>query len=279
LVTGKLTLKKNQPLPGFECVPWSAGGKYFPWEIFPKPAPKRLVTFLCSLLLSFSTVCAQGLLDTAKPTPKELENEKFFQSAFKEAQEGQPKAMGIVGLLYEKGLGCKTSLPEALKWLKRGARKGDADSQNNLGFLYFNGLGVGEDDAQALKWFKKAADQGLASAQGNLGLIYARGTGAPKDYARALDWFKKAADQNDGEAQVNLAQMLSLGEGGPKDYVESHKWFSLALRHHSLEDGKVSELRNDIEWLEKRMTGSQAAEAHKRASAWKPLLEKPAPPE
>jgi TPR repeat protein len=194
----------------------------------------------------------------------------IFRSNLREAQRGNAQAMGVVGLMYRRGLGCEKDQVQALKWLEKGAQKGDADAENNLGFLYFEGSGVKQDDTEALKWFRKAALQGLASAEGNLGLMYGRGTGVHKDYAFSLDWFKKAAGQDDADSQVNLAQMLSLGEGGPRDYVESHKWFSLALRDHSLESSQVSELRGDMEWLEKHMTDKEIAEARKRAESWKP---------
>ncbi len=236
---------------------------------------KRILVYLMEMRLSYlwilpllflgSTLCAQGILE---PTPQSAEDHEEFQTTFNEAQRGDAVAMGTLGLMYEKGLGCAPDLQKAFHWMTRGAKKGDAASENNLGFLYLKGLGVKEDDAEALVWFQKAADQGLASAQGNLGLVYGRGLGVKKDYDQALLWFKKAADQGNADAQVNLAQTLSLGEGAPKDFVESHKWFSIALKNRSLSDAQVEDLRNDIEWLENRMTGAQVAEARKRASAW-----------
>jgi TPR repeat protein len=233
----------------------------------------KLHISVLSLLLLFTTstkVTAQGLSTPYSSSYHPADDKEFFRSNFHQAQRGEAKAMGILGLLYLKGLGCGQDNGEALQWLKRGAQKGDADAQNNLGYLYFMGLGVKEDGVEALKWFTKAASQGLSSAAGNMGLLYARGAGVPKDYAKALEWFKKAAEQNDADSQVNLAQMLSLGQGSPKDWVESYKWFSLALKHPSLEDAQVADLRNDIEWLEKRMTGEEIAEAKKRAWEWNP---------
>lgn len=234
-----------------------------------------LVPFLLFLAIPLR---AQEIFD-ATPSPQSKEDQKTFQKTLHEAQRGDSKSMGTLGLMYEKGLGAAQDLGKAFHWLSRGAKKGDAASENNLGFLYLKGLGVKEDDAEALKWFQKAADQGLASAQGNLGLVYGRGLGVEKDYGRAIQWFKKAAEQDDADAQVNLAQMLSLGEGAPKDFAESHKWFSLALRHPNLSDAQVGDLRNDIEWLEKRMTGKQTEEAKKRASEWLASKETPEPPE
>jgi TPR repeat protein len=229
-----------------------------------------ILLFSTQLFLAYSMLQAQELspgepFGSANGSPQEI-----FRSNLREAKRGNAQAMGVVGLMYRRGLGCPKDQAEALEWLEKGAQKGDTDAENNLGFLYFQGSGVKQDDAEALKWFRKAAAQGLASAEGNLGLMYGRGSGVHKDYALALEWFKKAAGQDDSDSQVNLAQMLSLGEGGPQDYIESHKWFSLALKDHSLENSQVSELRNDIEWLEKHMTGKQVAEARKRAETWKP---------
>jgi TPR repeat protein len=234
---------------------------------------KSFCPFLLSMLLLFtsSILKAQELSTGNDFESAKRDYKQFFHSNLREAERGDAKAMGVLGLMYAKGLGCEKDQAEALKWLKKGAQKGDADTENNLGFMYFQGIGVTEDDAEALKWFNKAAAQGLASAEGNLGLMYGRGAGGVhKDYAQSLEWFKKAAEQNDADSQVNLAQMLSVGEGGPKDYVESHKWFSLALKYHSLESSQVSELRNDIEWLEKHMTGKETDEAQKRTEEWKP---------
>jgi TPR repeat protein len=229
-----------------------------------------LLFFLLILpLFPASILMGQELSEGEAFGPSNGSPREIFHSNLREAERGNAKAMGILGLMYRRGLGCEKDQAEALKWLEKGAQKGDADAQNNLGFLYFQGSGVKKDGAEALKWFQKAASQGLASAEENLGLMYGRGEGVRKDYGLSLDWFKKAAAQNDADAQVNLAQMLSLGEGAPKDYIESHKWFSLALRYHSLENSQVSELRSDIEWLEKHMTGKETDEAKKRASEWK----------
>lgn len=208
-----------------------------------------------------------SLLEEETPTI-DSRDQRFFDRTLLDAQRGDSVAMGTLGLLYEKGKGCRKDLDKALTWLKKGAKKGDAAAENNLGFLFFQGVGVQEDDLEAFKWFKKAAEQGLASAQTNLGLMYARGAGIPKDHGIAFGWFQKAADQNDLDAQINLAQMLSLGDGTAKDLVASYQWFTLALAHPGLEDSRVDELHNDLEWLAKRMTGGQINEAKRKAESW-----------
>src|ERR1700727_566808 len=128
--------------------------------------------FLLIFILSLFPLVlrAQEFNDAVETAMGEKDYAKAFESARINAQRGDPKAQGELGLLYEKGLGAVQDDKKAAYWLTEAAQKGDADSQNNLGFLYFNGHGVIQDYAQALKWFQKAADQGLASAQSNLGL-------------------------------------------------------------------------------------------------------------
>jgi len=117
----------------------------------------------------------------------------------------------------------------------------------------------------------EAADQGLASAQGNLGLMYGEGLGLPQDYAKAFAYFEKAAEQDDLEAQVNLGMMYQLGEGATPNNVEAYKWFYLALQHVITEDEKKTEIRDDIQWLEKRMKNEDIDLARKKASSWNPF--------
>ncbi len=231
---------------------------------------KYFMLFLAFQIFPAAPCFSEGLFkDKTVLTPKEIKERNQFASCRIDAQKGNAQAMGVLGLMYEKGMGVPRDYSLAAQWLEKGAQKGDAPAQNNLGFLYLKGKGVKQNNALALQWFQKSAAQGLASAQENLGLVWGGGLGVKKDYEKAFGWFKKAAEQNDPEAQTNLAIMYSLGEGGPKNLIESHKWFSLALAQGAA-DEELADLRDNIEWLEKRMKGSEIAEAKKRAAAWKP---------
>jgi len=227
-----------------------------------------LVPFFFILFCPFF-LSAQEFNDAVQTAVGEKDYSKAFESARINAQRGDPKAQGELGLLYEKGLGTMQDGKKAAYWLSEAAQKGDADSQNNLGYLYFNGHGVAEDYAQALKWFQKAADQGLASAQSNLGLIYGAGLGLPKDYPKALECFKKAAAQDDLDAQVNLGMMYSLGEGTAQDYKTSYFWFYRALQHGFTDEDKKNEVRDDIQWMEKHMTNEDIAQTRTKAMHWR----------
>ena len=228
-----------------------------------------LIFIFVFLFISF-TLHAQEFNDAVETAVGQKDYSKVFESARINAQRGNPKAQGELGLLYEKGLGTTQDDKKAAYWLTEAAQKGDADSENNLGYLYFNGHGVTQDYAQALKWFQKAAEQGLASAQSNLGLIYGAGLGLPKDYSKAFGFFQKAADQDDLDAQVNLGMMYSLGEGATKDYSGAYFWFYRALQHSFTDEDKKNEVRDDIQWMEKHMSNEDIAEAKIKAMHWRP---------
>jgi uncharacterized protein len=232
---------------------------------------RTVLSLIFILVLSFPLVLrAQEFNDAVQTAVGEKDYARVFESVRIDAQRGDPKAQGELGLLYEKGLGTTQDEKKAAYWLTEAAQKGDADSQNNLGYLYFNGHGVAQDYAQALKWFQKAADQGLASAQSNLGLIYGAGLGLSKDYPKALECFKKAAGQDDLDAQVNLGMMYSLGEGAAQDYKASYFWFYRALQHAFTDEDKKNEVRDDIQWMEKHMSNEDVAAARTKAMHWRP---------
>jgi len=231
---------------------------------------KPFLTFIYVYLVFSSVLRAQEFNDAVETAVGQKDYSKAFDSARINAQRGDPKAQGELGLLYEKGLGTTQDDKKAAYWLTEAAQKGDADSQNNLGYLYFNGHGVAQDYAQALKWFQKAADQGLASAQSNLGLIYGTGLGLPKDYSKAFGFFQKAANQDDLDAQVNLGMMYSLGEGATKDYSAAYFWFYRALQHFFTDEDKKNEVRDDIQWMEKHMSNEDIDKAKVKAMHWRP---------
>ena len=145
------------------------------------------------------------------------------------------------------------------------AEKGSAAAQYNLGLMHANGWGVPQDSVQARQWYEKAAAQGDASAQTTLGGLYETGMGVPQDYVQARQWWEKAAVQGEVSAQVNLGHLYFAGNGVPQDYVQAHKWFNLAAANGN-KPGAV--LRN---YLAKKMTPAQIAEAQKLAREWNPI--------
>jgi TPR repeat protein len=96
-----------------------------------------------------------------------------------------------------------------------------------------------------------------------LGFCYNRGEGVAKDMEEAVKWYRKAAEQTYAPAQFNLGLCYSTGQGVAKDYVEAYKWQLLAVDSYELAKTSMTD-------LESKMTPEQIAEAHKRASNFKP---------
>ncbi len=119
-------------------------------------------------------------------------------------------------------------------------------------------------DKAALAQLTTRANNGDAAAQLNLGNLYVKGEGVPKDAALAVSWYRKAADQGDADAQNSLGVQYYAGVGVPKDLVLSYMWRNLA----AAQGHGVAKLVRD--YMEKKMTPAEIAEAQKLSSEWKP---------
>lgn len=124
---------------------------------------KRKCTLLCSaVFLMFS-----GMVHAAYFDAMEAYRQNDYQTAMREfkALEDDPKALYLIGVMYEKGQGVGTDLPEAAKWYKSAADKGNSSAQYRLGRLYERGQGVDESREEAVKWYKKASRLGQTDAK------------------------------------------------------------------------------------------------------------------
>src|SRR5262245_40291183 len=82
-------------------------------------------------------------------------------------------------------------------WLPQ-AEAGDAEAQGIVGEIYERGLGVAPDYLAAAKWYRLAADAGNTRAQINLGHLYEAGLGVAADPRAAVDWYARAAGSRGG---------------------------------------------------------------------------------
>lgn len=118
--------------------------------------------------------------------------------------------------------------PEAMRWFRAAADRGNADAQTQVGWMYSMGDGVARDSAEALRWYRKAADQGHANAELYVGDIYDVGAqGIPKDPEEALRWYRKAADKGVSLAQINIGYYYKKAQ----NYPEAMKWYLKASDH------------------------------------------------
>jgi TPR repeat protein len=73
------------------------------------------------------------------------------------AEQGNPRALGLLGFLYEHGYGVPQSYDAAADCYGRGAVQGNPFAQAMLGLMYDKGHGLPQDFILAYKWLDLAA--------------------------------------------------------------------------------------------------------------------------
>lgn len=155
----------------------------------------------------------------------------------KSAEQGFPKAMLNLGILYKRGDNVPQDYNEAMKWFlkaaeapedrfpdKKAAQRDLAWAENNIGSLYRRGLGVDKNPEEAIKWYRKSAARNSRVAEKNLGICYQEGFGVEKDDVEAVKWFTKAAEKGEPRAQIYLAECYEQGLGVEKNPETAFSW-------------------------------------------------------
>ncbi|WGS18105.1 sel1 repeat family protein [Bradyrhizobium sp. ISRA464] len=86
------------------------------------------------------------------------------------AARGNPRALGLLGFMYEHGFGVPQAYDAAFDLYCQGATRGDPFAQAMLGLMYDKGHGAHQDFIQAYKWL----DLAVARSQGHARDIYTR---------------------------------------------------------------------------------------------------------
>jgi TPR repeat protein len=213
-----------------------------------------------------------------------------------EAESGNPRAQFELGLAYSQ-----SNQPEKLTlsiyWLEKAAEQGSANAEFRLAQAYGAGAGVAQDEKSALQWIERAADDGQAEAQSLLGLFYRDGLLVERDHKKAFEWFLRAARQGAVDSQVSIAQMYQEGDAVSQDYAQAAKWYKKAAEHVPNRGGAgvarsslgflymdghgvsrdyvgaymyfaLSNSKENMQWAAEKMSGSQIAEAQRRAKVW-----------
>ena len=130
-----------------------------------------------------------------------------------------------------------------------------------------------KDMATAAKIWKAWAGKGNAEARTLLGAMYWSGEGVPRDHKEAARLYLLAANQGYARAQNDIGFMLGFGEGTPPlNDVEAYKWLSLAVNGYTAKNqDRLTQARQDLATLAKRMNPAQIADAERRIKAFKPV--------
>ena len=134
----------------------------------------------------------------------------LFKSA---AESGNGKAAYYLGTMYLNGRGVTKNEKEAVKWISRSARKGEAEGLFLMGTLYARGIGGLEaSDRRAASYYLRAAKAGSVRAYWQLGIRYERGQGVPRDLKQAIVWYEMAAKAGNSAAERALARLGVRGK-------------------------------------------------------------------
>ena len=124
------------------------------------------------------------------------------------AEAGEPRAQYSLGLTYLRGDGgVERNAALAEKWADKSAEQGNPDAECLMGLLLMGANGRRKDSKAALDWYLRAAERGHSHAQYTIGWMMVNGEGVPVDRARALPWLRKARDQGNDDAADLLRKL------------------------------------------------------------------------
>jgi hypothetical protein len=174
---------------------------------------KELLVYLTRLLdIEWSIVGGEIVLTKTA-------TESNTQALFESAEAGDPEAQFDLGFrLWEE-----KNYAESAKWLRKAADQGNPSAQTLLGMLYADGNGVAQSDFEAAKWYSKAAKGGDAYAQFFLAEAYSEGRGVSKDQEEAARLMKEAAAKDNSHAQATLGWWYVNGINVEEDLDQGMK--------------------------------------------------------
>ena len=149
-----------------------------------------------------------------------------LESLEKAAREGKPAAQADLGQYYLLA----EEYGQALPWLQKAAKRGDAEGLYGLGFCYETGYcGKDTDIKKAAKYYKKAARKNSPGGLYRTALFLHDGTAMKADPKKALEYMRRAAEKGNMDARLFLASAYFEGntDGIKQDYKEAAKYWKM----------------------------------------------------
>ncbi len=126
---------------------------------YRRMARRRLRTILLAALLGVSAVPSAQADALSRATA--AYNRGDYVRAARElsplAEHGNPRALALLGFMYEHGFGAPQAYEAAADLYTQGAAQGNPFAQAMLGLMYDKGHGVPRDVILAYKWLDLAA--------------------------------------------------------------------------------------------------------------------------
>jgi TPR repeat protein len=118
---------------------------------------------------------------------------------------------------------------KAFRMAKSFANQGEPAAQLLLGMMYYFGQGVDRNPAEAAKWTELCVEKlKLPLIQQIVGNNYLLGDGVEKDIDKGISWLRLSADQGFAPAQFDLGKALQDGVYGTKNSTEAAQLYELA---------------------------------------------------
>lgn len=200
------------------------------------------------------------------------DEKEFMRLLRQSAETGYDKAALKLGTLYYSGKnGLAKSYPEAYKWFKVAADKGNFTAQYNVGMMTEQGVGdvVQKDLVKAFQYYLKSGKQGYYLAQNALGRMYVEGVGTTQNYARGMSWYRLAADQGHVDSQLKLAELFANinVKGLPYNLAYAHVYYNIvaAYAKSPYREQAINERDNLIQ----KMQVEEIQAAQQIAQSWK----------
>ncbi|KAI8803839.1 hypothetical protein BJ742DRAFT_471254 [Cladochytrium replicatum] len=152
------------------------------------------------------------------------------------SEDGNGKALTMLGKAYLNGQGVPKYPLIAVKYFERAAAANHKEGQFMLGECYRLGDGVPKDPITALKLYQKAGEGPNAhpGAVLQLGNHHAKGIGVPSDPSKAVQYYKKAETENIASATYNLGICHRDGVGVRRELTVALEYFERAAHQGHL---------------------------------------------
>lgn len=166
---------------------------------------------------------------------------------------------------------------QAIFFLRPLAEQGDDRAMIVLGNMYSQGLGVGQDDQEAFLLYKKAALKNNPDAMAAVGAMYQKGRGIGRNIPLAAAWYRRAAESGQRAAAILYAMLMYRGNKSDNpafalqpDHLESYKWFSLAANQAQTR-AQQDELHRMAAKVAEKIANRDLARIDGEVTVWKPL--------
>lgn len=96
-------------------------------------------------------------------------------------------------------------------WFRIAANQGEPRAEGMLAYLLYEGKGTDRDYPQAFSWAQKSAEQKDMFGEMVLATLYKEGKGTPADPQKAAYWNREIADQKSSQMWARMNQASPLG--------------------------------------------------------------------